>query len=36
LLRAKRAMALIRDWMNVSSWLVNIIVFVFFVLILAG
>jgi uncharacterized membrane protein YidH (DUF202 family) len=34
--RAKRAMPKVRDWMNTNSWLVNIIVYVvFIVLILA-
>ena len=32
--RAKRAMPKVRDWMNTNSWLVNIIVYVIFILLI--
>jgi hypothetical protein len=32
--RAKRAMPKVRDWMNTHSWLVNIIVYVIFILLI--
>jgi hypothetical protein len=32
--RAERAMPKVRDWMNTNSWLVNIIVYVVFILLI--
>jgi uncharacterized membrane protein YidH (DUF202 family) len=32
--RAQRAMPKVRDWMNTNSWLVNIIVYVIFILLI--
>jgi uncharacterized membrane protein YidH (DUF202 family) len=32
--RAERAMPKVRDWMNTHSWLVNIIVYVIFILLI--
>jgi hypothetical protein len=32
--RAQRAMPKVRDWMNANSWLVNIIVYVIFILLI--
>ena len=32
--RAKRAMPKVRDWMNTNSWLVNIIVYVIFIVLI--
>ena len=32
--RAKRLMPKVRDWMNTNSWLVNIIVYVVFILLI--
>jgi hypothetical protein len=32
--RAKRAMPKVRDWMNKNSWLVNIIVYVIFIVLI--
>ena len=32
--RAERAMPKVRDWMNTHSWLVNIIVYVVFILLI--
>jgi hypothetical protein len=32
--RAKRAMPKVRDWMNTNSWLVNIIVYVIFIILI--
>jgi uncharacterized membrane protein YidH (DUF202 family) len=32
--RAERAMPKVRDWMNTNSWLVNIIVYVIFILLI--
>ncbi|HEY6713351.1 MAG TPA: GAP family protein [Rubrobacter sp.] len=32
--RAKRAMPKVRDWMNANSWLVNIIVYVIFIVLI--
>ena len=32
--RAKEAMPKVRDWMNTNSWLVNIIVYVIFILLI--
>ena len=34
--RAQRAMPKVRDWMNKSSWLVNIIVYVIFIVLILG
>src|SRR5215211_4737055 len=34
--RAQRAMPKVRDWMNANSWLVNIIVYVIFILLILG
>jgi Sap, sulfolipid-1-addressing protein len=34
--RAKRAMPKVRDWMNKNSWLVNIIVYVIFIVLILG
>ena len=34
--RAERAMPKVRDWMNTNSWLVNIIVYVVFILLILG
>ena len=34
--RAQRAMPKVRDWMNVNSWLVNIIVYVIFIVLISG
>ena len=32
--RAQRAMPKVRDWMNANSWLVNIIVYLIFILLI--
>jgi hypothetical protein len=32
--RAERAMPKVRDWMNTNSWLVNIIVYVIFIVLI--
>jgi uncharacterized membrane protein YidH (DUF202 family) len=32
--RAQRAMPKVRDWMNTNSWLVNIIVYVVFIVLI--
>ena len=32
--RAQRVMPKVRDWMNTNSWLVNIIVYVIFILLI--
>jgi hypothetical protein len=32
--RAQRAMPKVRDWMNANSWLVNIIVYIIFILLI--
>jgi threonine/homoserine/homoserine lactone efflux protein len=34
--RAQRAMPKVRDWMNANSWLVNIIVYVIFIVLISG
>jgi hypothetical protein len=34
--RAQRAMPKVRDWMNANSWLVNIIVYVIFIVLILG
>jgi uncharacterized membrane protein YidH (DUF202 family) len=34
--RAERAMPKVRDWMNTNSWLVNIIVYVIFILLIVA
>jgi hypothetical protein len=34
--RAKRAMPKVRDWMNKNSWLVNIVVYVIFIVLILG
>jgi threonine/homoserine/homoserine lactone efflux protein len=34
--RAQRAMPKVRDWMNANSWLVNIIVYIIFILLILG
>jgi hypothetical protein len=34
--RAQRVMPKVRDWMNTNSWLVNIIVYVIFILLILG
>jgi len=34
--RAQQAMPKVRDWMNTNSWLVNIIVYVIFILLILG
>ena len=32
--RAQRAMPKVRDWMNANSWLVNIVVYIIFILLI--
>jgi hypothetical protein len=32
--RAQRVMLKVRDWMNINSWLVNIIVYIVFILLI--
>jgi hypothetical protein len=32
--RAERAMPKVRDWMNTHSWLVNIIVYIIFIILI--
>jgi Sap, sulfolipid-1-addressing protein len=34
--RAQRAMPKVREWMNANSWLVNIFVFVIFIVLILG
>jgi hypothetical protein len=34
--RAQRAMPKVRDWMNANSWLVNIIVYIIFIVLILG